>query len=755
MKLIITEKPSVARDIARVLGAKRKGEGFLSGDDVTLTWCLGHLLELEEPAAYSTDWKRWRMDVLPMVPETFGLKLRKGMRERWGVVRRLLRDRGFDTVVNACDAGREGELIFRRAYLHAGSTLPIERLWLSSMTDSAIRDAWSRLKQGSEFDDLAEAARCRSEADWIVGLNATRAMTLRVREGGGDQIMSVGRVQTPTLAMIVTRDRAIESFVSETYWLVKSGVRAEAGGWEALLIGPSQDRKKDSSFRFKVREDVEQMVSLLEGATGVVSVNERQKKSTPPPLLYDLTSLQQRANQRYGFTAEQTLTLAQALYETHKVLTYPRTDARYLTGDQVAELPDVVRGLQPIPTYAPFCETLLAGEIQPGSRVVNEAEVGDHHAIIPTGRTPNSGRLSPDEKRLFDLVARRFLAALYPSAQHERARLVVDVTDLDEAALPGVISQPVQLEAKGRVTLDPGWMVVDPPKSESDKTLPDVDVGCEVVLSDTKSVEKQTQPPKRYTDGTLLKAMETAGKQLDEAELKRAMRRSGLGTPATRAAILRTLLDRGFVQRKKRELWSTEKGRVLLDAVPEDAVKSPQLTGQYEASLTRISEGKERSEVFMETVVSHARQLIAQIQSNEAPSAELFKSAPTPELGGCPVCSQPVREQRAVFACDAGRSCAFVVFKTMAKRKISARMVKALLKEGRSPIVKGFKSKKGNLFDAGLVWQNDKVGFYFPPRAGGARVGDACPSCSTGRVIRGKSALGCSEWRAGCDWRQT
>ena len=388
-----------------------------------------------------------------------------------------------------------------------------------------------------------------------------------------------------------------------------------------------------------------------------------------------------------------------------------------------------------------------------GKRVINDAEVGDHHAIIPTGRTPNASRLKPDEKRIFDLVARRFLAALYPAARHERARILVDVDAIDRACVPSELSAPIQLETKGKVTLDLGWMAVDPPKSDQDRILPNVSVGDSVALLKTTVLDKKTMPPKRYTDGTLLKAMETAGRRLDDAELKRAMKRSGLGTPATRAAILKTLLDRGFVQRKKRELWSTERGRGLLDAVPEDVVKSPKLTGEYESTLHQIAEGAHDAQQFMDHVATYTRSLVQRIQSADPPAIALNEKNDAPVLGACPVCGKPVREQRPVFACDTGRACSFVVFKTMAKRKVSARMVKDLLNKGRSSVVKGFRSKKGKEFEAGLVWQEDRVTFYFPPRPGGARIGDTCPECLKGKVIRGKSTLGCTRWREGCGWR--
>ena len=485
-------------------------------------------------------------------------------------------------------------------------------------------------------------------------------------------------------------------------------------------------------------------------------------------MLYDLTTLQQRANQRYGLAASQTLQVAQALYERHKLLSYPRTDARYLTPDQEATLPDIVGGLAGLSVYSSYCERLLDGPITPGKRVINGDEVGDHHAIIPTGKTPRSERLSADEKRVFDLVARRFLAALSPSAVVERTQIVVSLQDVDESQLPEEITMPVRFRAKGTVIVERGWREIDPPKKEREKSLPVIEPGSRADVVAAKAEKGQTKPPRRFNDGTLLKAMEHAGKQLDDAELKRAMRRSGLGTPATRAAILQTLLTRQFLIRKKRDLWSTERGRALIHAVPTPEMKSPELTGRFEARLSRIAEGTEPAEAFMSDGVVQVRDMVLAIGKAEPPAAECTSQPKGPELGVCPVCAKPVRERKAVFACDTGRSCSFVVFRTMARRKISTRMVKALLKNGRSEVVKGFKSRKGKPFSAGLTMKEDgTVGFFFPERASETSKSKpaerkpqalasgelSCPVCHQGRVIRGRTAWGCSRWREGCEAR--
>ena len=763
MRLVVTEKPSVARDIARVLGVSGRRQGWIEGDGIAITWCVGHLVELEEPAHYDDRWRRWSLDSLPMLPERFELRPRKGATDQWQVVRRWLADPHVESVVNACDAGREGELIFRFVYELAGCTRPVLRLWISSLTDQAIRDGWSRLAPGRQYDALADAARCRAEADWLVGMNATRALTCRAREAGGEELLSVGRVQTPTLAMIVERDRAIEAFVPETFWRVEAELAAEAGQWTARWFRQSVREEKGPDDEAPTVERLpslalaEAVVEAARGQVGQVRKADRRRRRERPPLLYDLTALQRRANQRYGLSAQRTLAIAQALYEKHKLITYPRTDARFITPDQVPLLPDIVRGLQPIPPYAPFCQALLAAPIQPGKRVVDASEVGDHHAILPTGRTPSSARLSADEKRVFDLVARRLLAVLSPDAVFDLTTLVVEVPPA--GPVPDALEVPLAFRAKGRVCVDAGWQAVDPPgRKRGDRLLPMVEEGDPARCVEAQTHEGQTRPPQPYTDATLLKSMETAGKQLDDKELARAMRSRGLGTPATRAAILQTLLDRTYIVRDKRALVSTERGRALVDAVPVEELLSPALTARWEGRLTDVTEGREPRAQFMADVRANLGTLIAAVRSAEPPAVKVDTSAKA--LGDCPACGKPVRERGRVFACDGVRECGFKVYKTMSGRQISTRAVRQLLKEGRSKAVKGFRSKKGRDFTAGLVWdpERGRVGFWFPereerPAPAPVREGQPCPRCGSGTVIRGRVALGCSRWREGCDFR--
>jgi DNA topoisomerase-3 len=819
MRLVVAEKPSVARDIARVIGASTKGNACIEGNGVRVTWCIGHLAELEDPAHYNPAWKRWSFDTLPMLPEKFELRLREGdVRDHFAALEKMLRDRSVKEVVNACDAGREGELIFRYVYELAGCRKPVLRLWTSSLTDQAIRSAWSTLRPAAEYDALADAARSRSEADWLVGLNATRALTCLARGAGGDQLLSVGRVQTPTLAMIVARDRAIECFVPEPYWLIRARLSAaDKGEWEATFFRAATEREQKGeqdeappAERVPTREMAEAIVAATLGRPGVVVDAERKRVREQPPLLYDLTSLQRRANERYGLSAPQTLQIAQALYEKHKLITYPRTDARYITPDQVGELPGILEGLAGLEPYRPFAAALLAAPLRPGKRVVDAAEVGDHHAILPTGRTPEAARLTPDERRVFDLVARRLMAALSPDALFDATTLVTRVEP--GAPLPDGVST-LLYRARGRVCREQGWRAVDPPGRSRELELPNVEVGDDVTAADVRVVEEKTRPPRSYTDSTLLGAMETAGRSLDDDALKRAMRHAGLGTPATRAAILEMLLGRQYVSRDGRDLRATDRGRALVDAVPIDELKSAELTGRWEARLAAIAEGREERARFMSDVAEHVRNVVTTIAAAAPPPAEVRERAPTPVLGACPVCGTPVRENPAVFTCETGRACSFVVFKTMSKRAVSTRMVKQLLKEGRTDILKGWKSKAGKDFEAGLEWRDGKVQFHFPPRDDATRgsgdereprkrrrggeegsnetapdlrrdrvpaashrpgegaaheavrgdtigsteaasvggpVGMSCPTCHIGVLVRGRSAWGCDRWREGC-----
>jgi len=705
-RLILAEKPSVARDIARVLGVRGRQKGWIGDGDLRISWALGHLAELAEPASYDPAWKRWSFDNLPMLPEQFGLQPRKDSgADQWRVVRDLMKHRDCTAVVNACDAGREGELIFAHCYQLAGCKAPVKRLWISSMTDKAIREGFDRLRDGATMANLEAAARCRTEADWLVGLNATRAMTIRLATGPGGALRSLGRVQTPTLAMLVDREQAIDDFVPQDFWQVKATfARGDASGerWQATWTTSGPDGKPvDRHFQ---RDDAQAIADRVQDGLGHIEQVDRKRKRERPPQLYDLTSLQREANQRFGFTAERSLQLAQALYERHKVLTYPRTDSRHLGEDQLPELPDIARSLRFGP-YAAAAE--LASGCDPaslGKRFVDDAEVSDHHAIIPTGIDPRPLGMDRDEKHLYDLVARRFLGAFHPDAVFATV------------AIHTLVGTDMFL-AKGRSRLEAGWQAIDPPRSKKkERLLPPVEQGEDAPVIEAGLHDGQTRPPNRYNDASLLGAMERAGEDLEDAELKRAMKRNGLGTPATRAAIIETIIKRGYVLRHERHIVPTPVGRALIRALPVEALRSPRLTGEWEARLVAMTEGNDDREAFMADTRAFAAEVVSLLRDAEIPmplvNVLAVREATGEELGTCPRCAGSVRQGRGGWACN---GCPLFIPLRVARRETSLRMAKTLLTKGETGVVKGFKSREGKPFKAALrIDEAGSVRLHFP-----------------------------------------
>jgi len=746
-RLVVAEKPSVARDIARVLGVRGGGRGVIGTGNVRVTWCLGHLVELQEPGAYDESWRAWRLESLPMLPEKFGLKPRKGSVDQWKVVSALLKDRSLTEVVNACDAGREGELIFAYSYDLAGCKAPVRRLWISSMTDTAINKGFQALKPGASFHDLADAARCRSEADWLVGLNATRAMTTRMRAGGQGGLLSIGRVQTPTLSLIDNREAAIEGFTPRDFWEVRVRFKASPDEpcppaaadkeWEALWEGldhPPKDVKDASPTKVDKRiwdhARAQAMLARIADKAGLVADVKRKTVKEKPPLLYDLTTLQKEANRRWRFSAQKTLDIAQELYERYKILTYPRTDSRHLGTDQVPGLPALVKALGFGPYQQTSADILGRWPIKLTRRVVDDNEVSDHHAIIPTGVDPRPLRLQPDEKRVFDLVARRFLAVFMPDAVF--ATVVID-THIQTA--PEAVERFL---ARGRSCLDPGWQVIDPPRSKRKETLlPPLVKGVKAPQVSARLHQGQTKPPRRYNEATLLSAMERAGDEVDDAELKRAMKRNGLGTPATRAAVIETLLRRKFIERQSANLVPTEQGRALLRALPVEAMRSPALTGAWEARLVAMAEGRDDRTAFMSDIRAFTSEVVETIRAAPVP-ADLGRIMAAAEatgdvLVGCPRCESDLRGGRRGWSCG---GCGLRIPDKVAQREVSARMAKLLATAGATKVVKGFKARSGKTFSAALKLDlaEGKIVFDFPePDA----LGD-CPACGTPVRPRGK-----------------
>lgn len=692
MQLVVAEKPSVARDLARALGVAARGATAFEGDRWVITWCVGHLVELEEPAAYDARWKAWRLDSLPIAPAELRLRAAVHSRAQLAAVLRLLRDRRFTAVINACDAGREGELIFRNLLRYAKVAPRVRRLWISSLTDEAIRKGLAALRPGEELDALGDAARCRAEADWLVGMNATRAVTARAREAGGSTLYSIGRVQTPTLAMLVEREREIERFVPQAYWEVRgemtladgasfiarwrhvAGARlASAALADAVVARASQHGEPDGA-------------DGAEGADGadgprVEHLVARTVKE-PPPLLFDLTALQRTANRRFGFSAARTLELAQSLYERDKLLTYPRTDSRHLSTELTHELPTLWRALAEVADYQPFAAQLEARPPRQSRRVVDDSKVRDHHAIIPTANVSAAAvqRLGRDERRLFDLVARRFLGAFFPDAEiavtevwiavgpggAEARRALVERVVAAQARRGGEPAPPVAelpaapdvLFARGRTRLLAGWQAVmgldegaararrgdesgNDGDGESAAALPPLARG-QLLRGRFGSDAKQTTPPPRYTEASLLGAMESAGKSIDDEALREAMKERGLGTPATRAAIVETLLRRGYVERRAGHLVATATGQALVAALPVPSLCSPELTGEWEARLARVARGSERRAVFMADIARYVSELVAAVR--EAPPPAATERSPAE---GAPWRGKPRRASRS------------------------------------------------------------------------------------------------------------
>ncbi|MFZ1536970.1 MAG: DNA topoisomerase 3 [Chromatiaceae bacterium] len=780
--LVLAEKPSVARDIARILGAGRKGEGFLEGQGYRVTWALGHLVHFAEPDEYGAAWSgRWSLAQLPMIPERWQLRTDKRTAGQLRIVQSLLNAPDTEAVICATDAGREGENIFRLIYEFTCCHKPFQRLWVSSLTDEAIRAGFAHLKPGTAFDPLAQAARARAQADWLVGMNLTRAYTVHNRV-----LCTIGRVQTPTLAMIVARDQAISGFVKAFFYELVA----------TLAEGFSARYHRDGETRLDNRAEAERLQrELAPHLTGRVKRVEQKVRHNRPPPLYDLTNLQRDANRRFGLTAAQVLEQAQALYETHKLISYPRTESRHISEDMLPQLPGILTGLEH-PLAAEAIQRLEAGH-QLGKAYVDNTRLTDHHAILPTGKRPQA-HLSEAARRVFDLVAARFVAIFLPDEQVEETRALLDIGGAD-------------FVARGSRVLDPGWKRVEPLRrvTEADETeggvLPPLTSGQRVHVTGLEVVEKETQPPRPYDDATLLAAMKSAGREIEDDALARAMKESGLGTPATRAEIIEKLIRSGYVERQRKQLRATAKGLALIGLVAEP-LRSPALTANWEQRLKDVEQGQGRADDFYRDIVAWVRHLIPVVAQGAALTPEQAAAAsggqPRDKRGGlrhpnparatdpglCPLCKKgEVVETPKAFGCSRyAEGCALTVWKTLAGRRLDKDLIGQLLAEGRTDQVEGFVAKTGRLFAARLKLNQDgKVAFDFegphagpipslPSRAapqGGFESGPkeprgesgdplgplTCPKCGKGRIIEGRRGFGCDRYREGCDfvvWKQ-
>jgi len=737
VRVCIAEKPSVAKEIAAIVGAKSRMDGYYEGNGFQVTWTFGHLCTLKEPHDYTDKWKYWDMRALPMLPERFGIKLinDNGVKKQFGIIEKLVNN--ADEVINCGDAGQEGELIQRWVLSKAGNTKPLKRLWISSLTEEAIKEGFDHLRDGHEFDNLYAAGSARAIGDWLLGMNATRLYTLKY--GQNKQVLSIGRVQTPTLSIIVTRQLEIDNFKPEPYWELKTKYRE-------VIFGAS-------SGRFATQEEAAVKLAEIIGHEFYIVSYERKTGNEAPLRLFDLTSLQVDCNRKFGFTAEETLRLIQSLYEK-KLTTYPRVDTTYLSEDIYPKVPDILSKLTP---YQEFTAPLLASKIKKSPKIFDDKKITDHHAIIPTGVLSNS--LNPDERKVYDMVARRFISAFYPDCK------VANITVLGEV-------NQIEFKATGKQILEPGWRVVykeDAGKASADENILPLFEKGEHGSHEPELAEKMTQPQKHYTEATLLRAMETAGKNVDDEELRDLLKQNGIGRPSTRANIIETLFRRKYIRRDKKKIIANPTGIELIQTIGNELLKSAELTGIWEKKLREIEAGKYEISAFMvelkemvTEIVSEVKQsqgkVISVVAAEEKTPVENVKTEkdvkPKPledkEKIVCPKCKNgEVIQGKLAWGCTAYREgCDFRIPFEFTGKKLTETNIKGLCRKGRSGEIK-MTNADGKAITGYVILDSDLSLSFESKPAEELR----CPRCKRGLIIKGKYAWGCDEFRNGCQLR--
>jgi DNA topoisomerase-3 len=767
MKVCIAEKPSVAKEIAHIVGAKKRQDGYFEGNGYAVTWTFGHFCTLYAPDEYDPDWKQWRLESLPMLPERFETRLmdNAGVKKQFGVIKKLFKKAAL--VINCGDAGQEGELIQRWVIKQANYKGPVKRLWISSLTPEAIKDGFKNLKDAALYDNLYYAGSSRAIGDWLLGMNATRLYTLRY--GGYKQVLSIGRVQTPTLAMLVKRHLEIEQFKPEPYWELQTIYR--------------ETPFSCTEGKFFKKEEGEKLFKQVEGQPFEVTDVKQKNGRELPPKLFDLTSLQVYCNNKFSFSADHTLKVVQRLYE-QKVVTYPRVDTTYLPNDVYPKIGGI---LQKLTNYSQFTQPLAGKKIRKSKKVFDDKKVTDHHAIIPTGYQK---KLDPNEQRVYDSITRRFIAAFYPDC------LVSNTTAMGEV-------NKVVFKATGKEILEPGWRVVLPPskskKDKEEKVLPTFIKG-ETGPHEPSFVEKQTQPPKNYTDASLLRAMETAGKKVDDEELRDLMKENGIGRPSTRAAIIETLFKRQYIKRKRKNIIPTDVGVELMSIIENDLLKSAELTGQWEKQLKEIEAGTYKAGQFIHNMKQLVQRLTHEVKSaryvrrltppkttqfaKKRPRKGVAKpptrkgTAQTPAKSAtaskvitgqpCPKCQQgQLLKGSSSYGCSAYKTgCNFRLPFKVKDKKISDNQLLRLLQKGETVTLKGFLNEQGEkkagvlYLDAGqtVQWRAASASKSTPKRPttpdSGRNIDQLhCPKCQQGLVVKGQTAYGCSQWKQGCDFR--
>lgn len=756
MKVCIAEKPSVAREIANILGAKTRKDGFFEGSGYAVTWTFGHFCTLKTPDEYHAEWKRWDLNNLPMLPEKFETKLMndKGVKKQFKVIKELFKK--ASVVINCGDAGQEGELIQRWVIKQAKYKGKVERLWISSLTPEAIREGFKNLRDGSEYDNLYYAGSSRAIGDWILGMNATRLYTLKY--GGFKQVLSIGRVQTPTLAMLVERYKEIENFVPAPFWELHTSYREVNFSYE--------------KGRFNKKAAAEVVLRKVEGKDfEILSFTKKQGKEYPPRL-FDLTSLQVHCNKRFGYSADNTLKIVQKLYE-QKIVTYPRVDTTYLPNDVYPKVQGILSKMQ---QYQQYTQSLMGQKIRKSGKVFNDKKVTDHHAIIPTGYEKN---LIGAEQNVYDAIARRFIAAFYPDC------IVANTTVI------GAV-ETERFKATGKEILEEGWRVLFPKqkkkktsgnqdtkgskKNEEENILPTFTQG-EKGPHIPKIVEKKTQAPKHFTEATLLRAMETAGKKVDDEELRDLMKANGIGRPSTRANIIETLFRRKYIRRQKKSILATEMGIQLIDVIQNNLLKSAELTGQWEKQLRDIEAGTFGAGTFIRNMKTMVDNLVTEVrlskitkrlaQPNQSSSKvktskKKRRTNALTDLSGqsCLKCRKgKLLKGKTAYGCSRYQEgCNFRLPFSYSGKKISEKQLARLYAKGSTVNLKGFKIDGKS--EAGTLRFDASFDLHFHPKENTRKgkketVPDPipCPKCNRGKVIKGKTAYGCSDWQKGCDWR--
>ncbi len=729
MKVCIAEKPSVAGEIAKILGATTRRDGYFEGNNYCVTWTYGHLCTLKEPHDYLPELKRWHLGSLPIIPSRFSIKLinNQGVEKQFKVIESLVTK--AEEVINCGDAGQEGELIQRWVLHKAGTKCPVKRLWISSLTEEAIREGFNELKDSSEFNNLYAAGSARAIGDWLLGINATRLYTLRYGQSG--QVLSIGRVQTPTLALIVKRQKEIDEFKPEPYWELKTKFK------EVLFSA--------ANGRFLKKEEAETVLAQIKEKEFEIDDFSRKKGKEAPPRLFDLTSLQVECNKKFAFSADDTLKLIQSLYEK-KLTTYPRVDTTFLSDDIYPKIPGILKGLK---TYAQLTEPLLQAKIKKSKKVFDNKKVTDHHAIIPTG--VQSSTLSRNEQLVYDLVTRRFIAAFYPDSIISNTVILGKVED-------------IEFKATGKQIVEPGWRVVFPAtpgkSSKEEAILPEFTKG-EKGPHEPELLEKETQPPKLYTEATLLRAMETAGKQVDDEELRDLMKENGIGRPSTRANIIETLFKRKYIRKERKNIIPTITGIQLIDTIRNDLLKSAELTGIWEKKLRDIEHGNYNVEEFMKELKQMVTEIVFNVKRDnsyrviQSVTDEETKKTKRKTASGaveltCPKCGKgKMLKGHNGWGCSEYKNgCHMVIPFVIEGKKLPDKQFEKLIKKGKTDVLKGF-SKDGNKVDGHIELDKD----FRPMLIIAEKKKRICPVCGEGEIVKGKTAYGCTNFRNGCNFR--